>query len=380
MKARFALKFAFFMLPFALYFVPTVGIALFIGGFMPLRQVIEMQMGEAPVLYGPAYWEDQFAYKLLAMKRRRPEIVIVGSSRVMQWRSEFISKRPNTFYNVGGAVRSFQELEAFVNALESNEFPKIILIGLDQHWLNLNFTRVTWATDSWLDENIGGLNLRRALDTSGRMFSDYLQGNIRPSALFLRQDPLLGATALGLGAVMNGDGFRNDGSRQVGIPYVGNSNHVQTELSEQLTFLQLTNPLFLQGNNIDEENLVVLERILQQLKSQNVFVIGFSPPFVSAIYGEMIQEGTYNYLNDAVTALEKLFESYSFAYFDFTDGSKLGANWTNMLDAFHSSEYISLVSYIQILQELPTVLDDYSDLDVLKKISSDVKDPVRVFD
>lgn len=375
MRKLFFAKLALFILPFTLYFVPTVGTGLYAGEFTPLRQVVEMQATQSRVLYGPAYWEDQYTYKLLSVKLRHPKVVTIGSSRIMQFRSLFFNKQPAAFFNAGGAVRSLEELQNFIDTLENDEFPSIMIIGLDQHWVNPTASWQSWATDAWLDANVGGFTLSRALSTSWSIYNDYQRDRIQLDAIFRREDPVSGAIGVGINALIAGNGFRNDGSHQEG------SQFVQATTSQiNLQQAQAANVHFSGAKVVDEAKMIEMEHILQQLAAHDVFVIGFSPPFVGRIYDEMQADGNYLYLAEQAARFEALFGRYGFAYFDFTDGEPLGATDQTMLDIYHSSEYIALKTYYEILQALPTRLEAYSDLQFIEAAIQDSTTPLLVFD
>jgi len=74
---------------------------------------------------GTGLWmSDEFnRYKMEALKRRRPAVVSLGSSRVMQFRQFMFA--PLTFYNAGGLLQDATDLYAYVDLLDySSLLPK----------------------------------------------------------------------------------------------------------------------------------------------------------------------------------------------------------------------------------------------------------------
>lgn len=74
-----------------------------------------------------------------------------------------------------------------------------------------------------------------------------------------------------------------------------------------------------------------------------------------------------------------LFETYGFTYFDFTNPVNLGVTDDEMIDSIHGSEYVTLLIYIQMLENSPDVLGQYSDLEYLERIAGGVNNPFEIF-
>ena len=61
------------------------------------------------------------------IKQVKPEIIALGSSRVMQFREDSFNKK---FVNAGGAMNSLSEFNFFEKMYEFHN-PKYIILGLD---------------------------------------------------------------------------------------------------------------------------------------------------------------------------------------------------------------------------------------------------------
>jgi hypothetical protein len=110
------------------------GFLIYSGEAMPLSMVVQMQMGEEPVLYRPRYGNRDLQFKLLATNTRQPDIVAVGSSRILQFRSIFFNRNTRVFYNAAGPAWQLEHVAALVEGLEYT--PRILIISLDQPWFN----------------------------------------------------------------------------------------------------------------------------------------------------------------------------------------------------------------------------------------------------
>src|SRR3954471_10992001 len=124
MKRKLLQQLLIFIAPFLAYFGTTGSLAFYSGEFTPLRQVAAMQSGDIPVLYGRAYKDNYFTYKLVATEMRTPEVLVLGSSRTNQFRSKFFNKKSAAFYSASQAVQSIYETRQFLESLDKNKLPK----------------------------------------------------------------------------------------------------------------------------------------------------------------------------------------------------------------------------------------------------------------
>lgn len=359
-------KLSVYLFPVGVYVITTTCVAIIGGEFAPLRQVALRQTGTTPLLYGRAYRDNYFAFKLISTQVKRPAVLILGSSRVMQFRSMFFNKKPSAFYNAGGAVQSVYEIQQFLSHLGEAETPDVVILGLDQPWFNaksasrFSTRRIADQVD---EEKI--VPFARALNVSRFVFQDLVKGKIGVDALLVHKDPVYGVQALGIAAIVKGRGFRNDGSYQYGDQVLQPiSSHER--LAEGIQRLQEDIGHFAGGDQVAESSMAELEDVLKECRKRSIFVIGFSPPYAPSIYAGMMEKGTHAYLLDMSSRLSTLFEEYGFSYLDFSDGTLANAVDADMLDSFHSSELISLQIYMRMLQKRPDILDQYSDPEFLE--------------
>src|SRR5438105_3236288 len=165
MKARFFWRLLFYMLPVAIYVISTTSAAAYAGEYTPLRQVIALQAGDQPVLYGRAYRDNYFSFKLLSTLYHQPDVLAVGSSRTQQFRSMFFDKDSATFYNAGQAAQSIYDMKQFINALDPAHLPKVLILGLDQPWFNADSHYSQPAAPLSMDDE-GAVDWERSLRVS----------------------------------------------------------------------------------------------------------------------------------------------------------------------------------------------------------------------
>ena len=81
-----------------------------------------------------------------------------------------------------------------------------------------------------------------------------------------------------------------------------------------------------------------MREILQIADNKNIQVIGYFSPFPPSIYQALQTSGHYGYFAEAAFALERVFEGFGFAFFDFTDAAQLGGSDTEFWDSLHPTE------------------------------------------
>jgi len=360
------LKLMLFLLPVVLYVFATVGVGVFAGEFTPLRDVASLQAGNAPILYGRAYRDNYFAFKLIATQLRNPEVLVLGSSRVMQFRAGFLDRAPHNFYNAGGAIQAVQEIREFLRRLDQSHLPTTIILGLDQPWFNAKTSgdfSARRALNQLDEENT--VQFARAMNVSKYVLGDLLAAKITLTQLANRTDPTSGCRAIGLSAIMNGGGFRNDGSYQYGEA----DDPVHQRFVEGLDRLANDSDHFASGDRVADGVLVELDAVLRFLKERGVRVFAFAPPFAPIIVDKMKQGGRHQYVQMSTQRLAEMFKSYGFVYVDAFDPRLFGTSDVDMVDSFHGSERIMLAIYKTFAEREPETLARYSDSKLLDHVS-----------
>src|SRR5690242_11140193 len=113
MVRTFFLRLAALLAPFALILAFPLAVLWMAGEYMPLAEVAALQRRGITSLYDPAYSNGWRHLKQVAAPMRHPAIAAIGTSRVMQFRSEFF-RDPSSFYNAGGAIYELPQLNEFL--------------------------------------------------------------------------------------------------------------------------------------------------------------------------------------------------------------------------------------------------------------------------
>jgi len=367
-NTRFLVKAVLFFTPIALYVALTAAIPLYAGEFSPVEEVASRQAAGEPILYGPAYRDNYYVFKLASAIRRRPDVLVLGSSRSMQFRAGLFG--PNErFYNAGGAAQSIAEARRFVTDLPAASMPRLLIVGLDQPWFNAR-TGGQHAP-SRIPHQIAaerGTAANRAMNTSRFFFWDLCQGKIPVRQLLRGRDPVYGQTAIGIAAAVRGAGFRNDGSYQYG--WLLNPDPVDRRLAEGYQRLRDDTGHLTRGDAVSQPGLDEVEALLGFARARGIDVIGFAPPYAPGIYRKMAEGGRHTYLADSASRLGAAFARHGFRFFDFTDAAGVGAEDDDMIDDVHASEVVCLKMYLAMLESLPGTLGRHSDPRSLKDRAS----------
>ena len=173
--------------------------------FYSIKEVVATQKEFSQTIFGFSYVSTLFfPYKNLLFREQNGNVIALGTSRVMEIRKEFFIK-PNSFVNAGGAVRSLNDAEKFVNDLPNNSNLKVIFFGLDQEMLYEDLNKNSDKKEL--------LFPKRMIDTfsfmSRRMYLDYFSHKFNLNTLINNSKE---NHNIGISALINGDGFRYDGS------------------------------------------------------------------------------------------------------------------------------------------------------------------------
>lgn len=203
-----------FVLPFALAAAPFEVVMWRTGESWPVTRALAAQREAAregeELLWDRRLFSQQFnVYKLAGIAAGDPEVLVVGSSRVMQFRAEHVS--PLSFYNAGGLLQGYADLTKLLDMLSSGQLPmpEVLVIGLDPWW----FTSGEPGPPSWL---VPARLTDAAFDPSAHLRALVaIPGDARPLDAVLGSESTPTSGGLGLNA-MRGNGFRADGSRRYG--------------------------------------------------------------------------------------------------------------------------------------------------------------------
>lgn len=330
-----------FLIPIALLFSFPLFILGASGEFDSIEKVfIQQQKSSAPVLAGYAY-SDHWGYgKLKATLNRAPKVLVLGTSRAMQFRSYFFSK---SFYNAGGGVRTIKHFLEFLSQIPKGNEPELLIIGLDQNFFNADWDWPFYGI--YQAPSPITARLKVFVNLWHKVYFDYFKKKIDLRKI-VKPDPEI--KKIGLNAIMKNDGYRNDGSYQ----------WFDRSASEkyQAAFAEIAHSkgVFVHGKEVSPEAVEALEVFLNECRRRNIFVVGYLPPFAPLVYQKMTsKKAAYSYLEKLPKALIPLFEETQFDFYDFTHPKTLGFGDEEYIDGLHASERVYRKLFLLIVQNNP---------------------------
>ena len=332
----FAKRISLFCLPIALILAFPAYVFVRSGEGMSTSAVIAAQMsGESPILFGAAYGNSTAYYKLRYLYELNPDVIALGTSRALQFRSGLFTAGTR-FLNAGGSISRIEQFREFLDKIPEGKEPSIIIIGLDQ-----NFFDPSWRgrTPVGVDElTVFDSPVNVFLNSWTKIYRDYYRRKFTFSDL---PDGGEHRRAIGLNARRNGNGFRSDGSYRYGY-FLDHSDAREAALAEIRNFdsVQTTDPHLQRAPGaLDEASVQELESFLQLSAERNIHIVGFLPPYPPSVYSALLEDREdYPYIFTLFDRLRPLFVARGFGFYDFSDNATFGSSDTEMIDLIHGSE------------------------------------------
>lgn len=356
---KFLTRSFLFLLPLILFFGCLTFILLAAGELVSIKEIVRMQKNsEDQILLGLAYSNPDIYFKTESALERSPKILVLGASRTMQFRSLFF-KNPDEFYNAGGAVEKIEDFNKFLEKLPFGKEPKIIIIGLDHHFFNPNINN--------FEENSAEKPKFWGVWQNGikGLIKDYLKRKFSLAEIISSRQ---GSEKFGLNAIINNDGFLNDGSYHYTKYIVNPESNPDYQFKDTLLRIDTGTRRFQYSNEVSEKAIEELDGFLKSAKERNIYIVGFLPPYAHLVYEKMSSMGDkYGYIKKLDNELSPLFSNYGFKFYDFSDINSAGSSDKEAIDGFHGSEK-TYVRMLILMLEKNAELREAADKNYLKKM------------
>ena len=319
------------------------------GEHLKVSEIIYRQQKDKSIIVGISLRNIDSSLKFHTTELKQPDILALGTSRVLQFRETFF-KDDVSFYNAG---RGFSNLNQCIQFLEElNYQPKIIILGLDQDLFHQQY-----AEDHQESLVISNDHARWSGILGKSIEESYSDGMILND---LNNYP----KNVGLNGVTYGEGFRSDGS------YFYNRilNHPELEITKRMGYpfqstieaIESGKGRFQYGNNMYMESLDQIRKILEICSDRNIKIVSFIPPFAPLVYSKMINSGKYLYIEEIYTELQPIFNHFSFELYDFTDFSKHSKD-KMYIDGFHGGEEV-YKNILSVMKNHGSILSEFIQL------------------
>jgi len=341
------------------------GMLFYIGEFTSIKDVATQQLDNHEIVFSA---DEVFSpYKWHMVQRRSPKLLIIGSSRVMSFRSQFFHLDEENVYNAGMSLGNIWRVMWVLDQLKAqSKLPETLIVGLDQDW----FAPGRSSPDDIDDIDIPAPsftapNIEMLFNRIRYVVGDIVENQYQLTDILDRRDPFYDALTIGYNGITRTTGFRWDGSRVLNPSSLNilpdenrffNTRERMTVGSGRLTY----------SDDPTAQSLAVVQLLIDFCLENDIDLIAFMPPFPPTIYQEMQATDNYDYIPKTANQLNTMFADTDFLFFDFTDGKLPNVGDEHYLDGTHGSEFVYLNLYLEMLKQADTVLGVYSDYDYLQ--------------
>ena len=330
---RFLTRLALFLLPAVLIYGLFAAALINTRELADLESIVAATADGSLTLYGTSHNEKIGAYKMQATSAIGAQLLVLGTSRSMQLRSEFFTQ--DSFYNAGGGVRNMADFQDFLSRLPQDALPQTQLVVLDQ-----NFFNTDWRYSSPAEPQDFVGEEPDFFDTLLRTGIDYGSGKFSLLDVLRPQQGIFG-----LAAAARGTGFAVDGSYRYGTVALENLGEPEKNFADTYRQIDFGQQRFAYGDTPDEVALDQLEKFLAFCNEKEIEVVGFLPPFPPSVYQRMIDSDRYGYLD---TLYEEIAARFTAAGGEFYDFTAIESTDDEYIDGFHGGDRV----YAKIALEL----------------------------
>jgi len=302
----------------------------------------DVRTAEGVRLRGTLYF-DYPEYKLREAIRRRPQLLVLGSSTVMQWRDELFTActaASSCFYNAGGAMVTMHDGLEFMRSLGREGAPRVLLIGV-------NF----WHLDPGADDPDHAKHVRASFSSGPAQRAERALQVGRDVLLSAGNDPQIRALLAGritvpsdvrgIAAALHGAGFRADGSYEYGSEESARVSRLTPDerAAEVIGRIARDCCRFEHFSEPDVASVRELNELLDLAASNGTRVVAFVPPMSERVVRAIENEPR---LRDGVARARATFAA-EFAkrgipFAQALTTVDLGCAGTEMWDGIHPSE------------------------------------------
>lgn len=357
----FLKKTILFILPLIILILPPISILWSTGeNFKKIEPVLD---AKKRYLIGYAYNESNYQFLKWHKLTHDPKykVIALGSSRVLQFRSQMFD---SSFYNAGFTITGIKDFKGFLESIPQKKYPDYLIIALD-HWMfnkNYDDLKESVSKEKWSESFKRYPSFQILLN----IYSDLFKGKYSIDILNKKSEVL----KIGLNAVLNSKGFRNDGSFYYGsqITKLLNNDSTVEDYLYRDTFesIQKGDRNFVYGDGINQNAVRELELFLMFCQSRNIQVIAVLPPFAEKVLNLLSSSGHFKYMDNIFGSLKPVFDKYQFELFDYSSITSCKSNDNETFDGFHGSEMTYVKLLIDILSKNSS-LNKVTDTDRLRK-------------
>ncbi|MGE4348909.1 MAG: hypothetical protein AB7D28_04020 [Candidatus Berkiella sp.] len=353
---------------FLLLCIPLGGNWLFLlntGELLSIDDMVKNQLSaDDTCIVGLATRNQGYYYKRAMYKELTPKILILGSSRVMQFRKDFFQESMMTS---GGAMNSINEGFSYIKDIFNIQIPEMVIIGLDYWWFNENVISPS-------------IEIKPPLELSNKIsvkkyilpFKWVWDGKISKKAYLNMINPLYILQpnfndGIGVDGILNKNGFGSDGSYYYTKTVTGKERNPDEKFKVSLQNIETNGARFEYADRAHPLHLKNFIDLVAYIKNAGSKVILFIPPLSPTVAKKMSEFSEhYKFIEE----LRNKLSENGLEYFDFHDPYVLDTSDCEFIDGIHGGD----VLYARILKHISNKspeINDRINISFLEKVISD---------
>ncbi|WP_319416099.1 hypothetical protein [Marispirochaeta aestuarii] len=306
------------------------------GEHLKVSEIIDKQQKDKSIVVGISLRNIDSSLKFHTTELKQPDILALGTSRVLQFRETFF-KDDVSFYNAGRGFSNLNQGVDFIGHLYHK--PNILILGLDQDLFNEEYAE-KYQEPLDFDDNIDKLNV--LITSIKKIYFDFS----------IVQKIWNNPKNIGFMGSVYGAGFRSDGSYFYNRKLNSFENIIETKenhlFSNTIKKIKDSRGRFAYGDIVYKESVNRISDLLKICNEKGIYVVGFMPPFAPLVNNYLKESGNYTYMSKIYHSIKYIFDYYSFELYDFTDFSERSSN-EMYIDGFHGDEevYYNILSILK---------------------------------
>ena len=265
-----------------------------------------------------------------------------------------------------------------MNEIPKEKLPKCIILGLDQWMFNVDWYKKEpirrkghWSRAHQHFPNFENVQ---------KVYSKILFNEL--SYFESIENSLKSNNKIGLFAILNGSGMKSDGSHK----YL-NAKTKDKILSYEKKFSDTINRInegklrFEYGKYPRQQSFEDIIFILELLKSYELDVIAFFPPFANVVNDKIYSvRHKYDYIMKSSEQLKLIFKNFEYEFWDYSTPSTIKSNNDEFKDGYHAGE-LTHVKILLNMSENSSAIKKYINYDSLKNdIKNTKKNKFIIYD
>ncbi len=278
------------------------------------------------------------SFKHLQYELLKPDIAIVGSSRSMQFKSDYFSQPSFTF---GGTVSNIYDFEDVIYGALKKHPPKAMILQLDYWWFSPRYFNGIFKKKIELYKYF-----RNHVKLAYEPYMWILDGKLdRQQFLETVLSRTKDSCHMGIMGALQHKGYTRDGSYFYGTDYI--LPHEEQGFSKEINAID-KETFRIAGipDAIDEARLQIFADVIQEISRLNIPYVVIFPPFAPDVYDHLKEKNPdfLKFMDSVVKNVRELADNV----YDFHDPATIQTHNCDFLDGDHGG----LASYIKILNAL----------------------------